>query len=293
MRAYWLHDAAWSRVLTQRVRRPQAIRERLRSRRRRVPKVGADGRLLLIAADVSSDPRSGTPVSRRELLDRLIEALSVERVDGVMGPADVLEDLTVLNVLEGRLAVRMGSGPGFGRWSISSPRSEPGRGDEGAPLSETHSYDAAAVPLACVPGSPPGGQSLVRAQRSVARMAGLKVPSLVNISIDADHGREYEQNWQQWLSPVHGASSAFPTGAGLWLSIPALIGLTEAVGATGFPVLLRDTDVPLPPSAWVSLFESTPRNVRGLIGCSSALFPLTGSVGQATEVIADAIHRRS
>ena len=90
MRAYRLHDASWTRIVTQRVRRPTTIGLRLASRRRPDATVPADGQLVLLACNHSKDPRTSQTIDRRELLDRIVEALSIPDVDGVIATADLL-----------------------------------------------------------------------------------------------------------------------------------------------------------------------------------------------------------
>ena len=86
-------------LLETRARRPQRIAELATSRPRRASLVGDGGRLFIIAAD---HPARGVlrigekPLamgSRFDLLDRLCEALARPGVDGVLGTADILEDL--------------------------------------------------------------------------------------------------------------------------------------------------------------------------------------------------------
>ncbi len=79
--------------------------------RRRRPLLGADGRLLLVAADhpargslrVGANPTA--MASRADLLARLVESLRCPGVDGVLGTPDVLEDLLLLGALDGKVAV--------------------------------------------------------------------------------------------------------------------------------------------------------------------------------------------
>jgi len=105
MRAYRLHSASWATIVTHRVRRPESIASRLTSRRRPEAFVPSDGQLVLLRCNHQFDPRSGEPVERRELLDRIIEALSIPEVDGVIASADLLEELPLLNMVEHKLAL--------------------------------------------------------------------------------------------------------------------------------------------------------------------------------------------
>ena len=86
-----------ARIRELRARRPQALAEAAAQRARR-PFLDGSGRLMLIAADhgaraaLSVRGKAMAMADRRELLSRLVVALSRPGVDGVLGTADVLED---------------------------------------------------------------------------------------------------------------------------------------------------------------------------------------------------------
>lgn len=272
MRVYRLHDAAWARVVTARVRRPESIQARMASRRTSDPTVGLDGRLVLIAADVLTDPRTGVYVSRRELLDRVIEALAVPGVDGVIAHFSLLEELALLNVLEERLAFCS---------SLTAPASSIAH----------HRLDGAELTLSW----PLRETSDPTSQASVARVVGElsenRCPSIVHLRHDLADGRsEFDTDWSEWFGPVHAATAMAPTGSGLWLTMPAFVVPTPVAETTGFPVLVRDTDVPVEPNAWHGLFRAQlPLNVRGLIIGASGLFSLTQTVYDATSALVAAV----
>lgn len=271
MRAYRLHESSWKRIVTHRVRRPQLIATRLSSRRRPTPAIPVDGQLVLIDAHQVIDPRTERPVERRELLDRLVEALSVPGVDGVVGPADVLEELTLLNMLEHRLAfcLHMGEGPGAAAPAISAGHFD------GACLA-TSGYETSAMAV------------------DVADLHAAGLPVIVDlVQQRGDLRSEYETDWTEWAVPLRSAAAAVVTGRGLWFTVPPMSGMANIARLTGHPVLVRDTDVPIEPSTWTALFEQTmPLTVRGLVAGPSALFPLDGTVESATTIIAAAVRSR-
>lgn len=270
MRAYRLHDTSWTRIVTHRVRRPNVITARMGSRRRRTHPIPVDGQLVLIDASHRLDPRTGQVVERRELLDRLVEALSVPGVDGVVGSANLLEELTVLNMLEDRLAVCLGSAE------------RPGLRTEGLVAGN---FDAVAV------ASGTGAQ--VELSDAVAQAAAHGIPALVDLVMPGDERSVYDTDWSEWIDPLHAATSAVATGAGVWFTLPPILGMSSLAAQTGFPVLVRDTDVPIAPTAWASLFgQPLPLNVRGLVVGASALFPIEGSVESAMEQMTAAVRDR-
>jgi hypothetical protein len=98
-------------ILDVRTRRPQAIAEAAARRKRRDAILGEDSQLLIIAADhpargalrVGNDPMA--IADRLDLLERLSVALARPGVDGVLGTADIIEDLLLLGVLEDKVII--------------------------------------------------------------------------------------------------------------------------------------------------------------------------------------------
>jgi DhnA family fructose-bisphosphate aldolase class Ia len=103
-------DSAFDTLRETRANDPHAVVRAAAARRRR-PLLGADGRLMLVAADhaargaLSAGGRSGVMGDRYELLQRLMTALQRPGVDGVLGTADILEDLLLLGALEDKVVI--------------------------------------------------------------------------------------------------------------------------------------------------------------------------------------------
>lgn len=93
-----------------RARHPEAVAEAA-ARRGRRPLVGGSGRLMIVAADHparGSLAAGGDPLAmahRGDLLARLCLALSRPGVDGVLATADILDDLLLLGVLDGKVVM--------------------------------------------------------------------------------------------------------------------------------------------------------------------------------------------
>ena len=89
---------------------PAAIGAAAAARRRR-PVLGGDGRLMLVAADHPARGALGVRAQpeamedREDLLRRLLLALRRPGVDGVLGSADLLEDLLLLGALEDKVVI--------------------------------------------------------------------------------------------------------------------------------------------------------------------------------------------
>ena len=292
MRAYRLHDASWTRIVTQRVRRPTTIGLRLASRRRPDATVPADGQLVLLACNHSKDPRTSQTIDRRELLDRIVEALSIPDVDGVIATADLLEELTLLNVLEHRHAICSASGDCRSS-AMAAPAAAVGAGVGAATIAASH-FDGAHVTQWWLPGQASSAIQPWCIAADMAELAGHQLPAVLDLVVsEGSHRSVFDTTWTDWIMPIQATASAISTGGGVWITLPAINGLAHIAEATGFPVLIRDTEIPVAPSAWASLFATDlPLTIRGMIPGASALFPLEGTVAEATAEIAAAVRQR-
>lgn len=97
-------EELWDRLAELRVRNPQIIRERMIHRKQR-PTVAPNGTLVILAADHPARMVSGVgddPVAmgdRFDYLGRCARVLLASSVDGIMGTADVIEDLILIDYL--------------------------------------------------------------------------------------------------------------------------------------------------------------------------------------------------
>src|SRR5436309_779308 len=98
-------------IVETRVHRPQAIAEAAARRTRPAGITGAGGRVMMVAADhpARGALRAGTrPLAmadRADLLERLCIALSRPGVNGVLGTADIIEDLLLLGALDDKVVI--------------------------------------------------------------------------------------------------------------------------------------------------------------------------------------------
>jgi hypothetical protein len=98
-------------IVAARARRPHAFAEAAAGRRRRTSLLGEDGQIFLIAADhpargaLRAGDRPMAMADRADLLERMSLALSRPGVDGVLGTADIIEDLLLLGALEEKVVI--------------------------------------------------------------------------------------------------------------------------------------------------------------------------------------------
>src|SRR6266487_728066 len=105
-----MSEPDFARVRELRATRPAAVAEAAAARTRR-PLLGADGRLMLVAADHPGRGALGVRTApdamadRYDLLRRLVTALDRPGVDGVLGTPDIIEDLLLLGALDGKIVI--------------------------------------------------------------------------------------------------------------------------------------------------------------------------------------------
>ncbi len=98
-------------LLATRVHEPGRVAELFESRARPGRLVDATGRLMLVAADhpARGALRAGSDAfamaDRWDLLRRLATAVSRPGVDGVLGTADIVEDLLLIGALDGKVVI--------------------------------------------------------------------------------------------------------------------------------------------------------------------------------------------
>ncbi len=106
-----LSDERWTELLATRAADPGAVAKAYAARRRPGRILNDRGTLFLVAADhpargaLASGGDATAMADRRSLLARLVEALSHPDVDGVLGTADVVEELLLLGALEDKVVI--------------------------------------------------------------------------------------------------------------------------------------------------------------------------------------------
>ena len=119
-------------ILDVRTRRPQAIAEAATRRKRRAALLGDDNQLFIIAADhpargaLRVGERPMAMADRAELIDRLSLALGRPGVDGVLGTADIIEDLLLLGVLDDKVVIGSMNRGGLAGTVFESTTGSPG-----------------------------------------------------------------------------------------------------------------------------------------------------------------------
>lgn len=267
--------------------------------RRQQPKglVGDTGRLLLVAADhpARGALRAGDNAlamgDRAELLSRMVRALERPGVDGVLGTADVIEDLLLLGALEGKVVI--GS---MNRGGLAGTVFEIDDRFTG--------YDAGSIAAAGYQG----GKMLFRIDpedhatpatmqacaNAVDELAAHQVMAMVEPFIsrrDADGRIRNDLTTEAVIRSATVAAGLASTSAYTWLKLPVVEHMDEVLAATTLPVVLLggevSTDQEAQFAAWSKALSSP--NVRGMVVGRTLLFPPDGNVEAAVDATVEMI----
>lgn len=279
-----------------RARRPGAVLEAWRSRRRR-PLVGEDGRLLIVAADHPARGALGVRAdmlamaSRTDLLRRLLVALERPGVDGVLATPDLLEDLLLLGALEDKVVIgSMNRGGLQGAAFELDDRFTAYRAadigafglDGGKMLTRIDLDDRGTV------------RTLEAAAAAVTALAELKRMAMIEPFWSTHHDGRVTNllDPDSVIRSVHVASGLGATSAYTWLKLPVVEELDRVMDATTLPTLLLGGDpVTAPGETYASWAKAlTLQSVRGLVVGRALLFPPDGDVATAVDHAAALVH---
>lgn len=292
-----LSDREFEALTDARVREPGRLRQALVGRRRR-SLVGEDGRMLLLAADhtsrgklaIGSDPLAAA--DRHSLLDRLVTGLADPRVDGVLGSADVLEELALLGALDGRLAVGTMNRGGIAgaQWQLD---------DRLTAYDPEHvlalGLDGGKALLRVEPTDPGVARTLETVARFTTALADAGTMVLLEplpYRKRADGGVELDPSEDALIRVVAIASGLGSSSAHTWLKIPATAEPARVAAATTCPILLLGGDAGQEHErvfdAWERALQVS--NVRGLVPGRALLYPEVLSVADAVGRAARLVH---
>ncbi len=235
-------------LVATRVRDPERIARVAAARRRPAALTGETGRLLLVAADhpargaLRAGARPLAMADRFDLLDRLCVALSRPGVDGVLGTADVVEDLMLLGALDGKVVV--GS---MNRGGLAGTVFEIDDRFTG--------YSAAAVAAAGLQGGkmllridprdPSTAPTLQACSTAVDELAARGLMAMVEpfVSERVDDRVRNVLTTEAVIRSASVAAGLGGTSAYTWLKLPVVPDMQDVLSATTLPVVLLGGEV--------------------------------------------------
>ncbi|MEU1387853.1 MULTISPECIES: aldolase [unclassified Nonomuraea] len=276
-------------IVRTRVHNPEAIAE---AAKRRVPAssvVGEHGRAMIIAADhpargaLGAGGDSMAMADRGALLDRLCVALERPGVTGVMGTADILEDLLLLGVLDGKSVFgsmnRTGlAGSAFeidDRFTAYDAETIAAMGFDGGKTLTRIALEDAATPSV-----------LENTARAVNALSDRKLIAMVEPFISRwSNGKICNDlSTEAVIQSVTIACALGRNTAYTWLKLPAIEDMTEVLAASTLPVLLLGGDGPDPEQVFARWERALKLpTALGLVPGRTLLYPADGDVAGAVD----------
>lgn len=278
-----------SRIVAARVGDPGAIAA---AAARRVPAtslLGEHGKAMIIAADhpargangVGGDPNA--MADRSELLDRLCVALERPGVTGVLGTADILEDLLLLGVLDGK--------------SVFGSMNRGGLAGSVFEIDDRFTgYDAETIAAMGFDGGktltrialedPATPSVLENTARAVNELNDRQLIAMVEpfLSTWQDGKIRNDLSTNAVVKSVTIASGLGRRTAYTWLKLPVVPDMERVLASSTLPALLLGGEVTDPDAAFASWGKALKLpTAQGLVVGRSLLYPAGGDVAGAVD----------
>jgi DhnA family fructose-bisphosphate aldolase class Ia len=275
-----------------RARHPEAVAQAA-ARRRRRPFLDDSGRLMLIAADhparaaLAVRGRALAMADRRDLLRRLVAALARPGVDGVLGTADILEDLLLLGALEGKVVV--GSMNRGGLAGSAFELDDRFTGCDAATIAAL-GFDAGKMLCRIGLDDPATAATLEACGQAVTQLAGRRLVAMIEPFLaDRDGGTVRNRlTAEAVITALSVAAGLGATSAYTWLKVPVVPGMERVMAATTLPALLLGGDPHGAPQETYRQWEQALAlpGVRGLVVGRALLYPPDDDVEAAVDTAA-------
>jgi hypothetical protein len=254
--------------------------------------VGSTGRLMLVAADhpARGALRAGADAlamaDRCELLERLATALARPGVDGVLGTADIIEDLLLMGVLDDKIVIGSMNRGGLAGTAFEIDDRFTG-------------YDAAAISrmglqggkmlLRIDPEDPATARTLESCARAVGELSDRQLMAMVEPFISHRVGGRVRNDLSvdAVIRSATVAAGLGWTSAHTWLKLPVVDDMDAVLAATTLPVLLLGGEVSADQGMQFASWQKVLSNpqVRGMVVGRSMLYPPDGDVSAAVDAV--------
>jgi DhnA family fructose-bisphosphate aldolase class Ia len=285
-----MRDEMYATILEARTRNPDAIAEAAARRVRPASLFNEHGRLMIIAADhpargaLRAGDRALAMANRFQLLDRLCLALSRPGVNGVLGTADIVEDLLLLGALDGKVVIgSMNRGGLAGTvFEIDDRFTAYDAGSLAAAR-----FEGGKMLLRIDPDDPATAATLEACGRAVSELAEHKLMAMVEpfISRRVDGRLRIDLGTEATIRAMTVAAGLGTTSAYTWLKVPVVEGMEQVMAASTLPALLLGGEVSSSQDAafasWRKALELP--TVQGLVIGRSLLYPPDDDVAAAVD----------
>ena len=220
---------------------------------------------------------------RGELLQRLLTALSRPGVDGLLGTADIIDDLALLGALEGKVAfgsMNRGGLTGFrfeldDRFTAYTVDGIVAAGLDGGKM------------MVRVADEPETLRTLAACAQAINELAARRLPAMIEVfASEVEDGRVRNRaDADSLMRAITIVSGLGTTSAYTWLKLPVVDDLDRVMRATSLPTLLLGGDPGDDPRTTFASWERAMAipQVRGLVAGRTLLYPKDGDVARAVD----------
>ncbi|WP_405814056.1 aldolase [Streptomyces sp. NBC_01390] len=277
------------RIVNARVNDPGAIAAAAARRVKASSLLGTHGKAMIIAADhpargangIGSDPMA--MADRFELLDRLCVALERPGVTGVLSTADILEDLLLLGVLDGKSVFGSMNRAGLAgstfevddRFTGYDAETIAAMGFDGGKMLTRIALEDPATPAA-----------LSETARAVNELNDRHLIALVEpfLSVWRDGKIRNDLSTDAVIKSISIASGLGRRTAYTWLKLPVVRDMEHVLASSTLPALLLGGEVKDPEAAFASWGKALKQpTAQGLVVGRSLLYPAGGDVAGAVD----------
>jgi len=277
-------------ILEARARRPQAIAEAAAQRRRRTSPLGEDNRIFIIAADhpargaLRAGDRPMAMADRAGLLERMSLALSRPGVDGVLGTADIIEDLLLLGALEDKMVI--GSMNRGGLAGTVFEIDDRFTGYDAAAIARM-GFDGGKMLFRIDPDDPATPATMQACAQAVNALADRELLAMVEpfISHRVDGRIRNDLSPEAVIRSIVVAAGLGNTSAYTWLKVPVVDDMERVLAASTLPALLLGGEVSADQEAAFDRWHKALQvpSVHGLVVGRTLLFPPDDDVAGAVD----------
>ncbi|MEV1069021.1 aldolase [Streptomyces sp. NPDC050263] len=278
-----------SRIVSARVSDPAAVAAAAARRVKAASLFGEHGKAMIIAADhpargangVGNDPNA--MADRFELIDRLCTALERPGVTGVLATADILEDLLLLGVLDGKSVFGSMNRAGLAgsvfeiddRFTGYDAETIAAMGFDGGKMLTRIALDDPATP-----------SILENTARAVNELNDRELIAMVEpfLSVWQDGRIRNDLSTDAVVKSVTIAAGLGRRTAYTWLKLPVVDGMERVLSASTLPALLLGGEVKDAEAAFASWGKALKQpTAQGLVVGRSLLYPSNGDVAGAVD----------
>ncbi|MGW4065048.1 Cgl0159 family (beta/alpha)8-fold protein [Amycolatopsis sp. NPDC004747] len=277
------------RIVARRVHEPEAIAEAAANRIRAASPFNDRGRTMIIAADHparGANAVGGNPTAmadRGELLERLCLALERPGVTGVLATADIIDDLLLLGVLDGKTVLGSMNRTGL---AGSSFEVDDRFACYDAEAIERMRFDGGKTLTRICLADPATPGVLENTAKAVNELADRKLIAMVEPFLST----WVEGRLQNDLSPdaviksITIAAGLGRSSAYTWLKLPVVDEMERVLASSTLPAVLLGGEVKDQDAAFAAWQRAlTQPTVQGLVVGRSLLYPQDGDVAKAVD----------